>query len=162
MRWALTQPESVLGINEAFLEIDQVYYSLGHSKYVGDPWQANLVRDETNAILENIVKALNDELEVAFSSHFNMDENNRKAIDVLETVRMIVAQAASRFTVGLPLCKCSLTGLPDLAVIDLSLQAAMNSTSEIQLMLWMASLSMLVLLSAPLSYCDRSLAELLA
>ena len=72
MRWALTQPESILAINEAFQEIDQVYYSLGHTKYVSDAWQANLVRDEMNAVLENIVGALNDELEVAFGAHFGM------------------------------------------------------------------------------------------
>ena len=110
MRWALTQPESILAINEAFQEIDQVYYSLGHTKYVSDAWQANLVRDEMNAVLENIVGALNDELEVAFGAHFGMDKNSWRAIDLLETARLVVAQAASRFTVGLPLCKCSLRG----------------------------------------------------
>jgi hypothetical protein len=76
MRWALTQPESVLAINEAFLEIDQVYYSLGHTKYVGDAWQANLVRDEMNVVLDNIVGALNDELGVAFRARFGMVEND--------------------------------------------------------------------------------------
>jgi hypothetical protein len=107
MRWALTQPESVLAVNEAFVEIDQVYYSLGHTKYVGDAWQANLVRDEMNSVLENIVEAMNEELQIAFETHFGMDENNWRTIDLLEKVRLLVAQAASRFTVGLPLCRCA-------------------------------------------------------
>jgi hypothetical protein len=105
MRWVLTQPETVLGVNDAFVEIDQVYYSLGHSKYVGDPWQGNLVKQEMNAVLENIVAALNDELRVAFDAQFGSNEDEWKVINLLETVRVIVAQAASRFTVGLPLCK---------------------------------------------------------
>lgn len=105
MRWVLTQPESILGVKEAFVEIDQVYYSLGHTKYVGDAWQANLVRDEMNAVLENTVAAMNNELQAAFDTRFGTDEKNWRRVDLLETVRLIVAQAASRFTVGLPLCK---------------------------------------------------------
>lgn len=104
MRWVLTQPETVLGVSDAFAEIDQVYYSLGHSKYVSDPWQGNLVKQEMNAVLENIVAVLNDELRVAFDAQFGSNDE-WKVINLLETVRMIVAQAASRFTVGLPLCK---------------------------------------------------------
>ena len=105
MHWVLTQPETVLSINDAFVEIDQVYYSLGHSKYVSDPWQGNLVKQEMNSVLENIVAALNDELRVAFDAQFGSNEDEWKAVNLLETVRVIVAQAASRFTVGLPLCK---------------------------------------------------------
>jgi hypothetical protein len=94
----------VLSVSDAFVEIDQAHYSLGHAKYVGDAWQAKLVRDEMNSVLENIVEAMNEELQVAFDTHFGTDENNWKTINLLETVRLVVAQAASRFTVGLPLC----------------------------------------------------------
>jgi hypothetical protein len=104
MRWVLVQPESVLSVNDAFVEVDQVYYSLGHTRYVSDPWQGNLVKKEMNAVLENIVRALNSELQVAFDARFGTNENDWKEIDLLETVRMVVAQAASRFTVGMPLC----------------------------------------------------------
>jgi hypothetical protein len=48
--------------------------------------------------------ALDDELGVAFEKYFGTDEQNWKTIDLLETARMVVAQAVSRFTVGLPLC----------------------------------------------------------
>lgn len=120
MRWALAMPESVLAVNEAFLEIDQVYYSLGHTKYVGDAWQADLVRDEMNTILQNIVGALSDELEIAFKTGFGMDMNEWRTIDLLETVRMVVAQAASRFTVGLPLCEYFLRGVTWYFVISLT------------------------------------------
>lgn len=94
----------MLSNNEAFLEVNQTNYSLGHTKYVGDLWQSMLVKREMNAVLENIVAGLNEELQVAFDAHFGTDENSWKRINLLGTVRMVVAQAASRFTVGLLLC----------------------------------------------------------
>ncbi|KAH8688748.1 putative cytochrome P450 [Talaromyces proteolyticus] len=103
--WALKQPETVLSVGDAFAEVDQAHYSLGHSKYVTDAWQGHLVKTELNHVLENIVAALNDELGIAFSAYFGTDEDEWKVIDLLETIRMVVAQAASRFTVGLPLCR---------------------------------------------------------
>ncbi|KAL4953557.1 cytochrome P450 [Aspergillus filifer] len=105
LRWVLSQPDSVLGVGEAFADIDQAEYSVGHSKYIVDAWQGKLVNTEMNAALESIVAAMNDELGVAFDRWFGSDTVNWKEIDLLETVRPIVAQAASRFTVGLPLCR---------------------------------------------------------
>ncbi|KAL4922599.1 cytochrome P450 [Aspergillus aurantiobrunneus] len=64
-----------------------------------------LVKDELNMVLENIVAGLNEELGVAFDAQFGVDEENWKTIDLLDTIRRVVAQAASRFTVGLPLCR---------------------------------------------------------
>ncbi|KAL4965734.1 cytochrome P450 [Aspergillus stella-maris] len=105
LRWVLSQPDSVLGVGEAFADIDQAEYSVGHDKYIVDAWQGKLVQTEMNAVLESIVAALNDELGVAFDRWFGTDMEDWKEIDLLETVRPIVAQAASRFTVGLPLCR---------------------------------------------------------
>ncbi|KAL5044867.1 hypothetical protein BDW71DRAFT_185473 [Aspergillus fruticulosus] len=105
LRWATTQPDSVLSAGEAFAEIDRADYSLGDSRYVADAWQGLLVKNEMNAMLENIVAALNDELGVAFDTYFGTDEENWRDIDLFEAARMVVAQAASRFTVGLPLCR---------------------------------------------------------
>lgn len=101
----LAQPESVLGVNDAFVEIDQVYYSLGHTKYVGDAYQAHLVRDELNSMLDSITIAMNEELHIAIAKHFGTNTEAWSAMDLQETVRLIIAQVASRFTVGLPLCK---------------------------------------------------------
>ncbi|KAL5334133.1 cytochrome P450 [Aspergillus crustosus] len=105
MRWVMKQPDNVLSVSEAFAEFDQADYSLGHAKYILDAWQGHLVKTDLNLVLENIVAALNDELGVAFDNYFGTDEENWKRIDLLETARMVVAQAGSRFTVGLPLCR---------------------------------------------------------
>ncbi|KAL2819035.1 cytochrome P450 [Aspergillus cavernicola] len=105
LRWVLSQPDNVLSTTEAFVDVDQADYSLGHSKYIADGWQGHLVKQEMNAVLENIFVALNDELGVAFDTRFGTDQANWRTIDLLETVRMVVAQAASRFTVGLSLCR---------------------------------------------------------
>ncbi|KAL3485135.1 cytochrome P450 [Aspergillus germanicus] len=70
------QPESVLSIAEAHVEFDQADYSLGHSKYSRDAWQGLLVKTKLNAILENIMLALYDDLSVAFETYFGTDEQN--------------------------------------------------------------------------------------
>ncbi|KAK9769887.1 hypothetical protein SCAR479_13432 [Seiridium cardinale] len=102
MRWVFSQPDSALSLDHAFTEIDQIHYGLGNEMYILDPWQGNLVKTEMNAVLENICAAMNDELGTAFDTYFGVDTENWKEIDLISTVRMIVAQAASRFTVGLP------------------------------------------------------------
>ncbi|KAL4781964.1 cytochrome P450 [Aspergillus varians] len=105
MPWVMKQPETDLSVSDAFLDLDQADYSLGHSKYIGDAWQGLLVKTEMNVVLENIVAAMNDELGVAFDKYLGTGEETWKTIDLLETARMVVAQAGSRFTIGLPLCR---------------------------------------------------------
>lgn len=105
MRWALSQPEEVMGVGEAFAEVDGVYYGLGTEKTIVDAWQGLLVKTDLNTTLENIVQAMNDELGVAFDEHFGTDTDSWKEINLMATVREIVGQAASRFTVGTPLCR---------------------------------------------------------
>ncbi|KAJ3538649.1 hypothetical protein NM208_g5815 [Fusarium decemcellulare] len=103
--WVMAQPENELDPAAAFVEIDQVKWALGHDRYVSDAWHGLLVRTDLNRVLENVCAALNNELGVAFDKFFGTDTENWKELDLLETVRMVVAQAASRFTLGLPLCR---------------------------------------------------------
>ncbi|KAI8627698.1 cytochrome P450 [Xylariaceae sp. FL1651] len=105
MKWVLSQPESALSHVESTLELNQAIYSLGHGKYSADGWQGDLVKTKLNASLENICSALDDELGTAFMANFGTDTENWKEIDLLATIRMVVGQAASRFTVGLPMCR---------------------------------------------------------
>ena len=100
MPWVLALSDKQASLSEAFLEMDQVFYSLGAEKYVGEPWQGHLVKTDLNKVIENICAALNDELGVAFDRFWGTDAENWKRIDLLDTVRLIVAQAANRFTIG--------------------------------------------------------------
>ena len=104
MRWLAGLPETVCSAYEAFVEIDQVTSDLPHDRFARDPWAGNLVRKDINAILETIVAGLNDELQFAFDTRFGTDTEEWRDIPVLDTMKMVVAQASSRFTVGLPLC----------------------------------------------------------
>jgi hypothetical protein len=108
MRWVITQPEGSLSPTEAFAELDQAFYSLGNDKYVTDAWQASLIRTHMNPALENICSVLYDELGVAFDKWFGTQSDSWKEIHLFETMRMVVSQGASRFTVGLPLGKSGL------------------------------------------------------
>jgi hypothetical protein len=111
MKGVLNQPEEVLDMEQAFAEVDQVRWSLGHDKYVVDPWQGLVVKYDLNRAIEIIANNMKDELHEVFDEQFGIDTENWKRIDLTKTVKMIVAQAASRFTVGLPLCKSTITSI---------------------------------------------------
>jgi hypothetical protein len=105
MRWVLSQSDDHLSVPDAMVEIDQAHWSLGHNGPVTDAWQGMLIKTELNRVLESVCAALNDELVVAFDEHFGTDTNVWRDIDLRPTIARAIAQANSRFTVGLPLCK---------------------------------------------------------
>ncbi|KAF4944618.1 hypothetical protein FSARC_14623 [Fusarium sarcochroum] len=105
MKWVFNQPEETLNLHKAFSEIDQVKWSLGHDRYVEDAWQGLIVKYEMNRVLEIIVNNMKDELHRVFDAEFGTDTENWKRLDLQKSIKMIVAQAAGRFTVGLPLCR---------------------------------------------------------
>lgn len=105
MRWALAQPDEVFSVGEAFAEIDGAFYALGTEKPIVDGWQGTLIKTQMGKVLETLCQAMNEELGVAFDTHFGTDTEEWRTIDLLAAVRQVVAQAASRFTVGLGLCR---------------------------------------------------------
>lgn len=105
MKWVLARPENELSHADAILEVVQLKYGLGHTRYKSDPYPGMLVKTEINAMLESVCADMNDELAIAFDRYFGSDTESWQEIDLFSNVRMIMAQAASRFTVGVPLCK---------------------------------------------------------
>lgn len=104
MKWTINQPDEVLDQGLAFAEIDQVSWALGHNRFVVDAWQGMIVKTEMNRTIEVVANAMKEELREVFDEQFGTDTENWKKIDLTPTIKMIIAQAASRFTVGLPLC----------------------------------------------------------
>lgn len=104
MRWVLSQPDDHLSPGMAFAEVDMARWSMGHEKIVVDAWQGMIVKTDLNKILETICEAMNNELGFVFDEKFGTDTENWKELDLIPTIQLVVAQAASRFTVGLPLC----------------------------------------------------------
>jgi len=104
MRWVLAHPESELSHADAILEVVQLKQGLGHERYKADPYPGMLVKTEINSQLEALCADMNDELAHAFERYFGTDTESWREIDLFGTIRMVVAQAASRFTVGLSLC----------------------------------------------------------
>jgi cytochrome P450 len=105
MKWALSQPSRVLGMWEAFSEMFQLGHSLGHDKYMLDTWPHLLSRHVLTQELDDHLWDIYEELQVAMEANLGNDTENWKTCDALDTVRMIVNQTGSRFTVGLPLCR---------------------------------------------------------
>ncbi|RWA14418.1 hypothetical protein EKO27_g685 [Xylaria grammica] len=100
LRWLQRQPERLVSAAAQQTETIQPFYGLGHDKFAEDPWGGLLVKTDLNAVLENVCAAMNDELGIAIDSHFGTDTEAWKDIDLMPTIRMIVAQAATRFTIG--------------------------------------------------------------
>jgi hypothetical protein len=63
------------------------------------------LKQDMNAVLENPLVVLNDELQFCFRERFGTDMTGWKVLDMYETMQIVIAQGPSRFTVGLPLCK---------------------------------------------------------
>jgi hypothetical protein len=105
IRWMTSQPESVLSYVDAALDLDQIAYSVGHRKYVEDGWQSTVLRRDLNSNLEAVAPDVWDETQVAVKYRFGEDVESWKQVHLFETVKLIVAQASSRFTVSRPLCK---------------------------------------------------------
>ncbi|KAN0083593.1 hypothetical protein V8E54_002681 [Elaphomyces granulatus] len=105
MKWALSQPPSVLGMWEAFNEMFQLGHSLGDEKYMIDTWPHLLARHVLTQELDEYILAVHEELKHAVDTRFGTDTENWTTLDLLDTIRMVVNQVGSRFAVGLPLCR---------------------------------------------------------
>ncbi|KAI1814156.1 cytochrome P450 [Poronia punctata] len=100
LKWLQRQPEHLVSASHAQVETIQPFYAFGDDKFVDDPWAGLLIKTDLNLVLENVCAAMNDELAVAIDSHFGTDTDNWREIDLMFAVRMIIAQASSRFTLG--------------------------------------------------------------
>ncbi|EYB26844.1 hypothetical protein FG05_09195 [Fusarium graminearum] len=96
MKWTINQPDEVLDQGLAFAEIDQVSWALGHNRFVVDAWQGMIVKTEMNRTIEVVANAMKEELREVFDEQFGTDTENWKKIDLTPTIKMIIAQAASR------------------------------------------------------------------
>jgi hypothetical protein len=101
------QPASTLSVASAFAELDQAHYNLGDEHYVLDPWQALLVKRDLNAVLESIMVGLSSELKYALEARWGNDTEEWREFNILKTMKLVIAEGSSRFTVGLPLCMSS-------------------------------------------------------
>ncbi|KAJ3544515.1 hypothetical protein NM208_g3002 [Fusarium decemcellulare] len=102
-QWAASQPDAVLSPFEGFREIDKGDWNSGHSSYILDPWQSIVIKKEMGRFLEILARAVDDELKCAIPEYIKPGASHE--VDVYESMKWIVAQVSSRFTVGLPLCR---------------------------------------------------------
>jgi hypothetical protein len=152
-----SQPDNVLGIYEAFVEIDQAHTNIGDPKFVTNPWQSLLVKKDMSRVLESLVVALDEELHFAFDQRFGTNTQEWTDIPLLQTMKLIVAQGSSRFTVGLPLCKHSID--PMRFPTPTSEQAETKNISSIALTLQIPSCLPLVSWEPCPKSCVRYLAS---
>lgn len=101
----MQQPDSVLSPNQAFAKFAYIYYNMGNELVGTDPWSGMLVKRDMNTVLESIALGLCDELGLAFDAYFGSDTDDWREMNLRQVMRQVVARAASRFTVGLPLCR---------------------------------------------------------
>ncbi|KAM7198356.1 pisatin demethylase cytochrome P450 monooxygenase [Rhypophila sp. PSN 637] len=102
-QWIASQPDAVLSPEEGFREIDKGDWNTGSADYIHDPWQSAVIRKDMARVLEVLATAVDNELRYAAPEY--LDVATVEDVDVLETMKWIVAQISSCFTVGLPLCR---------------------------------------------------------
>lgn len=104
-QWVASLPDSVLDPVEGFREIDKGDWNSGHASYIQDPWQSIVIKREMGRFLERLAQEVDDELQYAIPEYLSPGADGK--VDVYESMKWIVAQVSSRFTVGLPLCSFS-------------------------------------------------------
>lgn len=104
-KWINTYDDSKLSASHAFAEFDQIEHSLGSDIYIKDPWQGTTVKNELNPLLDHLIEALNEEVGVAFDTYLGTTPGKWVEVNIYDVMKKFVAQANSRFTVGLPLCR---------------------------------------------------------
>ncbi|EEY17837.1 cytochrome P450 [Verticillium alfalfae VaMs.102] len=105
LRWMLSLQDSSISSSHAFVELDQLTYTLGEDRLLIDSWNALIVKRDMNAVLEKVAAVLNDELRVAFDEQFGTDTETWREVDLNKVMPLIISQAAGRYTMGLPLCR---------------------------------------------------------
>ncbi|PGH04393.1 hypothetical protein GX51_03552 [Blastomyces parvus] len=104
LRWMVTQSEKILSMREAFREVDQIEWVADHHKYVTDAWQIQLLNRDINRNLDRYLAPLGEEVQNAVGRWIpNKDE--WMEIPLWDTMKLVVGQVSSQFTVGEPLCR---------------------------------------------------------
>lgn len=103
MRWVMAQPDSCLDLGHALETMTMVRWNLGYDNLVADPWQSLPVKFKLNDAMKLLLPALVDEIPHALETHLGADTENWKTVNLLSTIRLIVAELSARFIVGLPL-----------------------------------------------------------
>lgn len=105
--WLSRQNLDVVSPWAAFVELNNGRYTTQHAACLGNPWQGMLVKTQMNNVLETLVESIRDELDHAFDRRLGLDETQWLTLPLHGTLRMIVSQLSSRFSVGEPLCTSS-------------------------------------------------------
>ncbi|OJD19737.1 hypothetical protein AJ78_00360 [Emergomyces pasteurianus Ep9510] len=104
LRWLVTQPDNVLSMQAAFRELDQIDWAADHHKYVTDSWLAPILNRDINRNLDRYLGPLGEEMRNAVERRIP-NQNEWAEIPLWDTLKLLIAQGSSQFTVGEPLCR---------------------------------------------------------
>ncbi|KAI0334069.1 cytochrome P450 [Cubamyces sp. BRFM 1775] len=98
------RPDDELSFHEGADETLQTIYTMGADVHY-DRYHIPLVRDKLTRNLPAIVPDVIDEVTVAFQEYIPGNNQDWNQVDVLKTMRDIVARASNRVFIGLPGCR---------------------------------------------------------
>ncbi|OAX85266.1 hypothetical protein ACJ72_00354 [Emergomyces africanus] len=104
LRWLVTQPDNVLSMSAAFRELDQIDWAADHHKYITDPWLPPILNRDVNRNLDRYLGPLGEEMRNAVERRIP-NQNEWVEIPLWDTLKLIIAQGSSQFTVGESLCR---------------------------------------------------------
>lgn len=105
LRWVTSQPDNVLSAHDSMLDLDQIEHSVGSQKYIRDGWQVTTLIRNLNPNMERVAAYMSDEVQHVTKEIFDSGNGVWKEVELYNTMRLIIAQVSSRFTVGNPLCE---------------------------------------------------------
>ncbi|EEQ85057.1 cytochrome P450 [Blastomyces dermatitidis ER-3] len=104
LRWLVTQSDNILSMREAFRELDQIDWAADHHKYVTDAWLTPILNRDVNRNLDRYLPPLGKEVQNAVERRIP-NKGEWAEIPLWDTMKLVIAQISSQFTVGEPLCR---------------------------------------------------------
>lgn len=111
-RWLASLPDNVADPFEAFVEIDKAEYTGPHADLLRNPWQGHIIKQEFPKKMPWLAEIMEEEFKIASQHWLEASDKEWNEVNLHEATKMIIAQVASRFTVGIPLCMFTRDTLP--------------------------------------------------
>ena len=102
MKSLLALPDSVLGL--CFADDLQSDYTFSHPAVVRNPIHGDVVRKSFMKRLSSLTLDIAEEAKAALDEYWGLDTENWQDIPIARDLTKVVARAANRVFVGLPLC----------------------------------------------------------
>ncbi|KAK2746282.1 hypothetical protein FQN55_005710 [Onygenales sp. PD_40] len=105
LRWAASQPESILSLAELFRDLERLDWAKGNRGLIADSWLHFILKRHVNRNIDRFLGPLAEEMKDAVAKRFPKGVDEWEKLDLWETMKLVIGQVSSRLAVGRPLCR---------------------------------------------------------